>query len=420
MKRSLRIMLMVFMATAALSAPVMSAPNMLLNPRFEDLDGNGQYGDYWGSFGAASFNNFFGIPHASLWGDRAGNWGGVFQTPIIGYPDTTYQFDLLNLRIEPSWDADLYVGLEYYDSNDTVKLGETLVLVDTAARIALGQIDGNVVSMKGTAVPPDTVFVRPIVRFDNVNSSYSGQPQANCFLFDTYLSEAPKPGQEYLKNPGFEEKDRANNPGYYWGTWGNISFNDFWGGNAHASFWADQIGNFGGLYQASVLGTPGDTYRFALVDVRIEENFDADMFFGIEYYGADNYTKIGERVQQIDTGVTGNGLSFQVSGTAVAGTVYVRPVIRFDNVGFSGGSLRNAFVFTTALTDTTGLLWGDMDCSGQLSQADITPFVLALINPSQYAASYPGCSIGLADMNGDAAVNGKDIALFVQALIEGR
>ena len=418
MKQYLGTLWLVPVLAVALSVPALGVSNIVLNPRFEDLDSNGAYGDFWGNWGATSFNNFFGRPHASLWGDSIGNSGGVFQGQIPGTAGKSYQFDLLNVRIESSWDATLLVGLEYYDSNDATKLGETFVTVNTAARVANGQVDGNVISMKGTAVP-GTVYVRPVFRFEYVNPEYWQQPQANIFVFDTYLSQAALPGQEFLKNPAFEEKDAGGRYGYYWGNWGNTDFNSFWGSNGHASFFADQVGNSGGVYQASVLGTPGDTYRFRLTDVRIEQNFDADLFFGLEYYGADNFTKLGETIQLIDTSTTGDGLSFEMSGTAVGGTVYVRPVIRFDNVGYSGGSNRNAFVFATAMTDTTGLVLGDLNCDGSVTIADIIPFVTALLDPAQYAVSYPSCSILFADMNGDGRVDGADISQFVQAVIEG-
>jgi len=409
-------LLIVPMVAAVLSAPAMGLTNMLVNPRFEDLDSNGAYGDGWGNWWNTGFYNFFGRPHASFFGDWVGNAGGVFQGGIPGTPGTTYQFDLVDARIESHWDADFLFGLEYYAADDSTKLGETIVLVNTDARVAAGQVDGNVISMKGTAVP-GTAFVRPLMRFENVNYNYEEEPQANIFVFDTYLSAAPSPGQQYLKNPGFEDEAANGGFGDYWGRWGNTDFNEFFGaGNAHASFFADTIGNSGGVYQASVLATPGHTYRFALTDVRIEADFDADLFFGLEYYDETNGVKIGETIEQIDTSTTGDNLFFQMTGTAVPGAVYVRPVISFDNVGHSGGEQRNVFVFDAAMTDTESVP-GDMNCSGSADEEDIMPFVTALLDPAQYTAEHPGCNINNGNLNGDGTLDGEDIAFFIELLL---
>ena len=59
---------------------------------------------------------------------------------------------------------------------------------------------------------------------------------------------------------------------------------------------------------------------------------------------------------------------------------------------------------------------GDMDCSASFNLDDVDPFVLALINPSAYAAQFPLCNIAHGDMNGDSFVNGKDIQPFALAL----
>jgi hypothetical protein len=258
------------------------------------------------------------------------------------------------------------------------------------------------------------------MRFENVNFNYMEEPQANLFVFDTYLSVAAAPGQQYLKNPGFEDEAANGGFGDYWGRWGNTDFNEFFGaGNAHASFFADTVGNSGGVYQASVLGTPGHTYRFVLADVRIEDDFDADFFFGFEYYGeANGGGKLGETIEQIDNSTTGSGLSFEMSGTAVPGTVYVRPVIRFDNVGHSGGGQRNAFVFAAGMTDTESVP-GDMNCDGRVDGADVGAFVLAVLNPSQYGGQYASCDILAGDLDLSGAVASADIPLFAQLLLGG-
>lgn len=61
---------------------------------------------------------------------------------------------------------------------------------------------------------------------------------------------------------------------------------------------------------------------------------------------------------------------------------------------------------------------GDMNCDGVLSVGDIGGFVLALTDPTGYAASFPGCDVTLGDINGDGAVSVGDIGAFV-ALLTG-
>ncbi len=405
----------VFTATLTELAP---GVNLLYNPGFEDINSDTSFGDGWGNYGNTDFNDFWvGNPHASFYGDFDGNFGGVFQSGIPHVPGATYQFDLLNTRLEANWDAEFYFGLEYYDTDDATKLGETLALADTAARIANGQFDGNTFSMQATPVA-GTAFVRPIIKFENVNPAYVGELQASAFVFETYLGIAPGADDIHVKNPGFEDLDDNGNYGDYWGSYGAAGFNEFFGpGNAHASLFADTIGNSGGVYQASVLGTPGTEYRFDLLDVRIEANWDADEMFGIEFYGDDNFTKFGEIIEVIDTSTTGDGLSFFLTGTAVPGTVYVRPIIFFDNVGSDGGTDRNAFVFAAALTEVPAPPLGDINCDSSLDITDVEPFVLALIDPAQYVIDFAGCDIANADVNEDGNTDGLDVAPFVDLLM---
>ncbi len=360
--------------------------NLLRNRQLEDFNEDDAVGDFWGAFGAASFNAFFGANgHGSLFGDFFENIGGIFQVGLPGVDGVTYQFDLLDVRIEANWDADLYAGFEYYAADDATKLGESLTLLDTAARLANGSTDGNTFSVIGTAVP-GTAIVRPIVRFDNVNPVYFFQSQANAFVFNTFMGLAPLNGDERIKNPGFDDIDGDGGLGDVWGLFGNAEVNEFFGaGNPHASFFADLIGNSGGFFQQSILGEPSAAYRFELVDVRIEPNFDADFFFGLEFYEGDNATKLGETIVPINTAVSGDGLSFVMTATAPAGTIYVRPVFLFDNVGSDGGSDRNAFVFATSLKRLSGVT-GDANGDATLDGADAFELYDCLNGPGVVSA----------------------------------
>ena len=366
--------------------------NLVTNPGFLDLTpattGSGSpFGDGWGFFANADANEFFGVgnPHASLFADTPGNNGGFFQQGIAGNPGTTFQFDLIDTRVEPNFDADLRFGIEFYQADDTTKVGETIVAADTATRIANGTLDGNTFSMQATA-PAGTAFARPIVLFGPAPNPGSADEE-QIFVFNTHLSEVPAPGGELLKNGGFEDLDGQGTPGDFWNNFGNAGFDDLFSGggdpNAHASLFADQPNNSGGVFQQSVLGEAGATFEFSLLDVRIEENFDAELSFGLEFYGADNFTKVGESIELIDTN-TGqvDGNFFVTSSTAPAGTVYVRPIVSFDNVDFGvNPQLSSVFIFDASLVQLPAESEpGDYNDDGFVSQGDLD---LVLLNWGQ-------------------------------------
>jgi len=73
---------------------------------------------------------------------------------------------------------------------------------------------------------------------------------------------------------------------------------------------------------------------------------------------------------------------------------------------------------TNVLVTISDAVIGDADCDCALSALDIEAFLLALLDPPAYLATYTNCA-GLAavDMNGDTKVDGNDIAPFVDAYI---
>lgn len=176
----------ILLAALATSSTAVMGQELLFNPGFEDIDLNGDFGDGWGAFGAAGFNNFFGPNgHASLFSDNIGNFGGVFQTGIAGGAGTEYQFDLLDVRLEDNIAADYRFGLEYFAADDSTKLGDTIVPISLSPTG-----DGLSFSMTGTA-PAGTAFVRPIIQYDNVTSTANGQE--NAFIFEASLTVVPAP-----------------------------------------------------------------------------------------------------------------------------------------------------------------------------------------------------------------------------------
>lgn len=60
---------------------------------------------------------------------------------------------------------------------------------------------------------------------------------------------------------------------------------------------------------------------------------------------------------------------------------------------------------------------GDLNCSFTIDLDDVDPFVLALLDPPEYAVQYPGCNINLADVNGDTFTDGRDAAAFTELLV---
>ena len=159
--------------------------------------------------------------------------------------------------------------------------------------------------------------------------------------------------QELLTNPGFEDLDMDGSAGDGWGSYGAAGFNAFFGDNAHASLFADNAGNFGGVFQQGIAGSEGLTYSFDLTDVRIESNFDASLRFGLEYYPADDATLISADLVEIfapgDGMPTGDGLTFSMTSSAPAGTAFVRPIVQFDQTNGSASGQENAFVFDASL-----------------------------------------------------------------------
>ena len=180
----MKIRALTLIAAAALTASPVTAQELLVNPGFEDLDADGNYGDGWGSFGAAGFNAFFGPNgHASLFSDNIGNFGGVFQTGISGSGGTEYQFDLLDVRLESNIAANYRFGLEFFAGDDSTKISDVIVPISLA-------VTGDSLSFSMTATAPaGTVFVRPIVQYDDVVSTASGQE--NAFIFEASLTVVP-------------------------------------------------------------------------------------------------------------------------------------------------------------------------------------------------------------------------------------
>lgn len=134
-----------------------------LNPGFEDQMGDGNNGDFWGTFGAAAldldFNNNGNPGHVTFFADMEGNFGGVFQQGIPATPGESYTFTF-DIAFEDNWDALTIYGLEFYGADDGFLVGDfTEELIEVPG--------AGYTTYQFTATAPEgfTTFVRPIVAF---------------------------------------------------------------------------------------------------------------------------------------------------------------------------------------------------------------------------------------------------------------
>ena len=345
-----------------LIAGVAAGGNEVANPVFFDTDMDGTFGDGWVAFGAAGFDDFFAdgnAGHGVLFGDQIGNLGGLFQAGIVAVPGTEYTLSA-SVSFEASWDADARLVLEFYDVDDTT-------LLDAAAvDITPGNPGGGYERFDMSAVAPaGAAFVRPVISFDNAASAGSDR---GATVDNVILSEAD---DSVLRNGGFEDLLIGGEFGTFWGTFGNAALVDFFGFGepGHAFLFGDTIGNSGGVFQGGIAGIAGQTYRFE-ANINLEAEWDATLSAGLEFYAADDATKLGERVIEVG-GTPGIGYDFvAIVAEAPAGTAFVRPVVLFDGV-MSDGSERGASVDGASLSvvrDTQNLAFngglGDDDADG--------------------------------------------------------
>jgi len=98
-----------------------------------------------------------------------------------------------------------------------------------------------------------------------------------------------------------------------------------------------------------------------------------------------------------------NGLESSLTDVLLLrGTTYLIKVAAY--AGTSGGTLDFDFQFR---------LLGDLSCDGTVDLVDLPLFIQTLINPAGLA----GCNLGLADINHDGLVNGRDIPGFTNLMV---
>lgn len=159
---------------------------LIFNPGFEDTDLDGNFGDGWGTFGAAGFNAFFGANgHASFFLDNPDNSGGIFQSGIVGSFGNEYTFTLDDVLIESNAAAATFsFGLEFFASDDATLISNSLA--------AITLTPGGGLSFSHTALAPvGTAFVRPIVSFSGASGLAEGSE--NVFAFGSSLTATAIP-----------------------------------------------------------------------------------------------------------------------------------------------------------------------------------------------------------------------------------
>ncbi len=61
---------------------------------------------------------------------------------------------------------------------------------------------------------------------------------------------------------------------------------------------------------------------------------------------------------------------------------------------------------------------GDADCDGAQTMADVEAFTLLLLDENSFVDQFPGCDAWTScDFNGDFLIDGRDIAPFVDSLL---
>jgi hypothetical protein len=105
-------------------------------------------------------------------------------------------------------------------------------------------------------------------------------------------------------------------------------------------------------------------------------------------------------------------------GLDVVRTPSGMPVVAWADQRIDSGNIYAQNVNPDGSLGLPAFLVGDLNCDGVVDFGDINPFVLALVNPAAYEATYPTCRLLHADINGNGSVGFDDINPFV-ALLAG-
>ncbi|MEM1183744.1 MAG: GC-type dockerin domain-anchored protein [Planctomycetota bacterium] len=396
---------------ATISGLAAAQPSAVItrNPGFLDANTDLTTGDEWGSFGAASVElDFFGDNnpgHGTLFADGFGNTGGIFQSAIAATGGTEYEMTI-HVQWESNWDARTRFGLEFFEADDTTKISEVLVEIDELVDSGYRRHDMSAVA------PPGTAFIRPIVLFDEVFDSGSSRAATidNVLVREKDAFLGLNPGLGDVIGDGLFPAD-------FWETFGAaaIDFEFFPNGNpGHATLFGDNPGNSGGLFQVGIPATDGESYTMS-VDLSFEENWDADTFIALEFYGADDGFQIDKTEIEITETPGAGYLTFTLEATAPAGfTSFVRPVVRFENAN-GGADFGESMTVDNVTVQLTSDLGGGCNAGdiaepfGVLDLADIDAFIAAFLIGGDAADIAP--PMGVIDLG--------DVDAFIAAFLGG-
>ena len=110
--------------------------------------------------------------------------------------------------------------------------------------------------------------------------------------------------------------------------------------------------------------------------------------------------------------VDGGGGTFSTGGGFELGGTIGQP----DAGVMTGGDYELTGGCWPAASAGPAICRGDTNCDGQITYADINPFVIALGNLSAWQVQFPDCPWQNCDVSGDGAVSYADINPFVAEL----
>ncbi|MBN2446648.1 MAG: hypothetical protein JXO22_07980 [Phycisphaerae bacterium] len=166
--------------------------------------------------------------------------------------------------------------------------------------------------------------------------------------------------------------------------------------------WDDDGGNYETLYQLTA-----DVWYNVWVRIDTLDNLYEIWLNGTPSAGATSADKLA--ASDLD-----ETFEFRTGSTSALQTFYIKT--SGGSSGFGPVYFDDVYLETTSalnLYNPTVLLPGDCNCDGVADVFDIDAFVMAIISPLDYEATYPNCTIVNADCNGDGATDVFDIDAFV-------
>lgn len=156
-------------------------------------------------------------------------------------------------------------------------------------------------------------------------------------------------------NPGFQDLNHDGKFGDGWDASGQVSFKSD-SGTGHSGtvrFDGGTKGNAGEVRGSSIAANPGVLYRLTVTGA-FAAHWHALTQFGLQFIAADHVTILANDDQRIyppNPGIT-TDRNYSMTATAPAGTVFMRPVIRFADAAGTGSS-RSATFNNVSLTIET-------------------------------------------------------------------